>query len=364
MTNNKNFSPDYELPNLIDDTVQSLRFFPSQDINYLASGGWDSKLRLFEINYSIQGNSGINDIAKFTSNQITICQHKSPILSLSWKGNSGAIFTGCADGSVNYVDFQKNILTKIGEHQYGCREVIHLFNNNLLVSGGWDGILKLWDLRANEGPITSYQFFNKINTMSYSKNLLVIGLSENIISYFNLGKLQMTNFQPELIYNSHIKSQIKKVAALKGGDGYIEGNSEGKVAVKYIDCFNPQFDKDSMEIKTDKDYSFKCRREIKNNIAHAFNINDISVNPTYGSICIAEGDGRYSIFDIEQRQRLYEKKDIVDKTPLTACEYNLKGDILAYSQGYDWSKGAKFAHLYSRPRIFVHYLQKSHRKKN
>ena len=42
---------DHLVPVLIDDTVQTLKFFPSKDINYLASGGWDSKLRLFEINY-------------------------------------------------------------------------------------------------------------------------------------------------------------------------------------------------------------------------------------------------------------------------------------------------------------------------
>ena len=76
----------------------------------------------------------------------------------------------------------------------------------------------------------------------------------------------MSKFEPELIYNSHIKSQIKKVAALKEGDGYIEGSSIGRVAVKSIDFTNPKMDNESYEIKNEKDFSFKCHREIKDNI--------------------------------------------------------------------------------------------------
>ena len=42
-----NSNDDYLIPVSIDDTVQCLKFFPSKEINYLVSGGWDSKLRLF-----------------------------------------------------------------------------------------------------------------------------------------------------------------------------------------------------------------------------------------------------------------------------------------------------------------------------
>ena len=361
--NNNKDQPDYQIPILIDDTVQCMRFFPSKNINYFASGGWDSKLRIFEVKYDITGPSGNNNIVNIISNQINLCQHSSPILTLSWFGQQGALFSGCFDGSINYIDCQKNILTKIGDHKYGCREVIFLDKFNLLLSGGYDGILKLWDIRDNKGPITSFQFNNKVYTMSYAKNLLIVGLSENILSYFNLGNLQRSKFQPELIYNSHIKDQIKKVAALKDGDGYAEGNSTGRIAVKYIDFNNPKFDYEINELKTERDFSFRCYRELKDNVVYSYHVNDIAVNPEYGTICTAEGDGHYRIWDLDKRARVYDRKNFIDRTPLTACEYNLKGDLLAYASGYDWSKGAQVAHLYSRPKIFLHYLQPAQRKK-
>ena len=55
-------SDDHRIPILIDDTIQCLRFYPSKDLDYLASGGWDSKLRLFEIKYNI-----INSMINFDS---------------------------------------------------------------------------------------------------------------------------------------------------------------------------------------------------------------------------------------------------------------------------------------------------------
>ena len=360
--NNNRTSQDHQVPIVIDDTVECLRFFPSKDINCLASGGWDGKLRIINIKYDIQNSSRDTNKVNIISNQTNIYQHISPILSLSWQGNSGSLFTGCADGSINYIDCQKNILTKIGEHKYGCREVIHLDNFNLLISGGWDGLLKLWDLRSSKGQITSFQFDNKIYTMSNSKNLLVVGLSEDLISYFNLNNLQRSKFGPELIYNSNIKSQIKKVTALKDGDGYIEGNSSGRIGVKYIDFYNPKFDYQTNQIKHQKDFTFKTQRELKDNIVNAYCINDISVNPVYGSICVALGNGEYSIYDLEKRNRIYDVNNFEDKSPLTACCYNMNGDLLAYASGYDWSKGAQVANSYSRPKIFIHYLKKGHRK--
>ena len=79
--------------------------------------------------------------------------------------------------------FKKKYFNKIGEHQYGCREVLCINYLNALITGGWDYILKLWDLNTNN-LIKTYQFNNKIYSMSYAKNLLVIALSENVMDYF------------------------------------------------------------------------------------------------------------------------------------------------------------------------------------
>ena len=359
---------DHLVPVLIDDTVQTLKFFPSKDINYLASGGWDSKLRLFEINYQTSIQNSTSDYVQIFSKQINECKHQSPILSISWKGTTGALFTGCADGSINYVDCQKNIFNKIGEHQYGCKEVLYINNLNALITGGWDGLLKLWDLNTNN-LVKTYQFYNKIYSMSYAKNLLVIALSENVMAYFNLDKIKSQNiFEPELIYSSHIKSQIKKILVLNEGSCYLEGSAEGRIAVKYINLYNkPSYIGDgNYGIQSTNDFAFKCHREIKDfgmeKVVQAFPINDMSVNPVYGTVATAGGNGNFTIWDIGKKSKVYDRENTEDKSPITAIEYNANGNLLAYSTGYDWSKGAQFAHLYPRPKIFIHYIQPNQRK--
>jgi mRNA export factor len=363
--NNSYNNEDYLIPVLIEDTVQCLKFFPSKDINYLASGGWDSKLRLFGINYQIVGQNSNKDVVKITAEPKDTCKHQSPILSLAWQGTTGSLFTGCIDGSINYVDCQKNIFTKLGQHNGGCKEVLFVDNYNILLTGGYDGALKIWDLKSKD-PVISYQFYNKIYSMGYSRNLLVVALSENVMAYFNLDNLQKNIFEPELIYSSHIKSQIKKVVVMNDGNGYLEGSVEGRIAVKYLNFYTkPTLVGDgNYGIESKNDFAFKCHREVRSreNLVQAYPINDMCVNPVYGSVVSVGGNGKYYIWDITEKSKINERENCQDKTPLTATDINKSGILLAYASGYDWSRGAQFAHLYTRPKIFIHYLQKEHRK--
>ena len=100
----------------------------------------------------------------------------------------------------------------------------------------------------------------------------------------------------------------------------------------------------------------------RENLVQAYPINDMCVNPVYGSVVSVGGNGKYYIWDITEKSKINERENTTDKTPLTATDINKSGILLAYASGYDWSKGAQFAHLYTRPKIFIHYLQKEHRK--
>ena len=100
-------SKDYIIPDQIEDTIQCMKFIPTQNANYLATGGWDNKLRIFNINYNVINTGSASEDAQISSNLEYGFQHNSPIFSLSWEGNTGRIFTGCADGSVNVLDMAK-----------------------------------------------------------------------------------------------------------------------------------------------------------------------------------------------------------------------------------------------------------------
>ena len=366
MSNNK----DYFIPDQIEDTIQCMKFIPTQNVNYLATGGWDNKLRVFNINYNVINQNLGNEDAQMSSNLEYGYQQNSPILSLSWEGNTGRIFTGCADGSINVLDMGKKNSTTIGNHKFACKEVIYHQNYNILLTGGWDGIINIFDLRSS-GPILSYQFENKVYSMSCVKDLLVVGLSELKIGYFNLAQLQNRIFEPVLIFNSHLKYQTRKVCVFPDGKGFAEGSIEGRVAIKNIRDLNnlPSINQESGTImgkdeQGKDDFAFRCHRNNKVNPVQVYAVNDIAFNPVYGTFCTVGSDGVYSIWDKLNRSRLFERLECPDKTPLTCCDYNSSGNLLAFAAGYDWSKGAEGAKEYSQgAKIGIHYLIPQHRKK-
>ena len=366
MSNNN----DYYIPVQIEDTIQCLKFIPVPNSNYLATGGWDCKLRVFNINYNIINQNLPQEDAQINSNFEFGHQHNSQIFSLSWEGNTGRIFTGCADGSVNYLDMQKNSLTTLGKHKYPCKEVIYHQNYNILLTGGYDGQVKIFDLRsANE--VCSYQFENKVYTMSCEKDLLVVGLSELKMAYFNLAKLQNKIFKPEVIFTSHLKYQTRKVAVFPDGKGFAEGSIEGRVAIKNIRDLNnpPPINNDNGTImgkdeQGKEDFAFRCHRNTKVTPTLVYAVNDIAFNPVYGTFCTVGSDGVYSIWDKLKRSRLHERTENLDNIPITACDFNSSGTLLSYSSGYDWSKGAEAAKDYNSNcnKIGVHYLPLKQRK--
>ena len=119
-----------------------------------------------------------NEEAQFTSRLEFGFQENSPIFSLTWEGNTGRIFTGCSDGTVNVIDMARKSQTTIGNHENVYKEVIYHQNYNILLKGGWDGVVNIFDLKS-PGPVLSYSFENKIYTMSCAKDLLVVGIERN-----------------------------------------------------------------------------------------------------------------------------------------------------------------------------------------
>ena len=360
---------EYFIKQELDDTIQCLKFIPIRNSNYLASGGWDGKLRVFNINYIILNQNLPEETTQISDNFIFGHQYSSSILSLSWEGSTGRIFTGCVDGTVNYLDMQKNTLTKIGQHNNPCKEVIYHSNYNILLSGGYDGAIKIFDIR-NKSEISSYQFDSKIYTMSNEKDLFVVGLSNKKTAYFNLAKFQQGIFQPELIFNSHLKYQTRKVAVFPDGKGFAEGSIEGRVAIKNIVDINtppPIYPENGSTMGQAEngisDYVFRCHRS-RDYPPLVYSINDIVFNKVYGTFCTVGSDGKYCIWDKYRKIRLHERDVNLDNVPLTCCDYNSDGNLLAFSIGYDWSMGAQAAKKYNsyNNKIGIYYLPMKKRK--
>lgn len=339
---NNAVNTDYYLPETIEDTISSIKFHPNNQSNILSTCGWDSKVRLWTI---------MNQGAQIKSNANTIFQLDNPLLSLCWQGDTPSLFTSSTDGTITHIDITKGQKSLLGKHDSGCKEVVFIPRFGILISGGWDGKVNIWDLRLNI-PVMSYGYSHKVYTMSASNDLLVIGLSERAVSYFNLGKLQQKQFQSEALFESHLKHQTKKVCCFPNGDGYAIGGIDGRLAIKNVNLNLPPKIQDG-GMTSENDFAYKCHRVTTVTPNEVYPVNDIAFNQRYGTFATVGGDGSYVMWDKDSKTRLAFGQ-LQNKCPITACEYSFNGDLFAYAAGYDWEKGIGGDGEFI-PKIGIHY---------
>lgn len=358
-----NQTQDYYIPDQIDDTIQSIKFSRiNQSNNFLASGGWDSTLRLWEIKYSISGANP--HAAQITSKLLYNSTLSEPILSLCWQQETFNLFSGLSDGNIILNDLNKSSSTTLGKHDLGVKELCWVSNLNLLVSGSWDGKISLWDLKS-PNPVATFETEKKVFTMSCVYPLLIAGLSDRIICYFNLNKIQEIGFKPEVIFESHLKYQTRSLSVFPEANGYVISSIEGRVAIKNLDLNNfPKINQETKQLNSQNDFAFKCHR-IGEQVTEAFPVNSISFNPAYGTFCTGGGEGTWLIWDKDNKSRLKSGGFPIEnhmRIPITSLDYSMNGDLLGYAGGYDWSKGIS-GEKSSPNRLGIHYCPDSEKMK-
>ena len=344
---------DYFIPEAPDDSVSMMRFYPSPQNNLLATGGWDCKVRLWEIQYQqMIGSSNCKDNARSSLTYGEMLEN--PILSIAWQGTNPAILAGCADGSIYLLDVQKKTKNLLGRHDAGCKDMIYNPQLNILISGGWDNYLKVWDFRSNN-PVITRQESGRIFSMSNVNNLLVVAMNDRNISYYNLTKLQQSGqLIPDVQCKSQLKYQTRRVCCFTEGDGYAIGSIEGRCAIKYVNLGEaPQINKETGATTTKEDFTFKCHKTDAS-MPEVFPVNDIAFNPRHGTFGTVGGDGIYAIWDKQSRSKL-RFASLTSKSPITACDYSSNGDLFAYAAGYDWAKGSSGDGQF-KPRIGIRVL--------
>ena len=319
---------------------------------------WDIKYQLSNSGHSTSfyygGNNNYQSKANFSSQLIGGQQFPEPILNVCWKGNSTNLFVSDVTGGIYNYDIQSNSINKLGAHSLGCKEIIYYENNglNLLISGGWDGMLNFWDLRQ-PNPAFSINMNYKIYSMSMSFPLLVVGMDKQKIAYFNLNMLG-NNFNKIAEFDSHLKHQTRVISTFPDACGYIIGSIEGRVAVKHVNLNKmPNIDKQTNLMHSDGDFAFRCHRSGNNN-SNVYAVNTIAFNKVYHTFATGGGDGTFHLWDKSSKNKLkigYHE----DKSPITCLAYSEDGNLLAYSSGNDWSKGV-FDNTQKPNRIGIHYL--------
>lgn len=334
-------SKDVQVTNPPEDSISDMCFSPASD--HLAVASWDKKVRIYEIDAN--GNSQGKAYFEFEGPALNCAWSKVSAASLLYLSTTyrwvdadnhtqdGSKVFGCgADKTARMLDLgagqtQPGQATQVAVHDQPirCCETITVNGNPMLVTGGWDKMVKYWDLRS-PNPAGQVECKDRVYSMDVRNDMLVIGTAERWIHVVNINN-------PGSFYKvmqSPLKWQTRVVSIFSPEpNGFAIGSIEGRCAIQYVE------DKDQTG-----NFSFKCHRAnatSDRNVSNVFAVNAISFHPQHGTFSTAGSDGTFHFWDKDAKHRLKGYPEVGGT--ISATDFSRGGNIFAYAVSYDWSKG-------------------------
>ncbi|KXL41404.1 hypothetical protein M433DRAFT_150423 [Acidomyces richmondensis BFW] len=301
-----------------DDSISDLCFSPQSD--HLAVASWDKKVRIYEID----GNGNSQGKALF--------EHDGPVLSCCWSRDGSKVFGAGADKAARMLDLgaghtQPNQAQQVAVHDQPIRscESILVNGNQMLVTGGWDKLIKYWDLRSDK-PAAQVECKERVYTMDSQNDMLVVGTADRWIQIVDVK--QPTQFYK--VIQSPLKWQTRVISIfMPETNGFAIGSIEGRCAIQYVE-----------EKDQSNNFSFKCHRQPSTSdrtVSNVYAVNAISFHPQHGTFSTAGSDGTFHFWDKDAKHRLKGYPEVGGT--ISATSFNRTGNIFAYAVSYDWSKG-------------------------
>ena len=195
----------------------------------------------------------------------------------------------------------------------------------MLLTGGWDATMKVWDHRASQPMAGSTDLPDKAYTMSVSPTgKVVVGMAGRHVHVYDPRNLGQALHERE----SSCKAQTRCIRANNEDTGYVLSTVEGRVAVEY-------FGEDAATQA--KKYAFKCHRGKIDGREVIYPVTALAFHPTFGTFATGGCDGIVNVWDGVAKKRVAQ----FDKYPssVAALSFNHDGTLLAVASSYMWEKG-------------------------
>lgn len=266
-------------------------------------------------------------------------ENNSPVLDSCFSPDGTTVFSVGADKAVRMWQLGQtppnNVPQQIGAHDQPIKSVAFLPSTNMIVSGGWDNMLKFWDARQ-PNPVGSLQMPDKVYDLDVRDSLMVVACAGRHIITYNVQGQPQEHERKE----SPLKFQSRCVAAFPDATGYAVGSIEGRVGIQYV-----------TKVPGKESFAFKCHRDQ----SKVFPVNNICFHKQFGTFATVGGDGIINFWDKDNKQRL-KGFPAIHRT-ITCANFSAQGNLFAYASSYDWHKGSSGYAPGTPNEIWVHSVQ-------
>ena len=331
--------PRFNVDGAPDDTISCLRFSPGNcPITVLGCTSWDGTVRAWQVN-----NNGNN----IQTSPLGLTNGNAPQLSLS-VGADGKVAHGGVCRKVMLWDLQSGASQQVGSHDLAVSSVQYCTDNvpqPLVMSGSWDGTVKIWDSRQPTGnPIKTENFGMPVFDIDAqgSAPLATICLGRKVVVY-NLSNLSIVK---DHNVSSIIKFGNRCIRNCPDQTAFVVGSHEGRLG--HHDIKGPNATTTSALPAV----VFKAH-----NIEHSstkftmFQTNFCAyLKPMRGRVpdwllVSGGGDGFMRIWRPSSKSRVAEVDPVMsianptEALPISAGDVSADMSMVAVGHSYDWAMG-------------------------
>uniref|UniRef100_A0A914QHJ0 Translation initiation factor beta propellor-like domain-containing protein n=1 Tax=Panagrolaimus davidi TaxID=227884 RepID=A0A914QHJ0_9BILA len=286
--------------------------------------------------------------------------HTKPVLAFTFMGGADFIVSGDTDGNVKLYNVEAGRDNSMGKHEKGVRCLEYSPTMRWAVSGSWDKLMKLWDVRTTgrdnsmgkhekgvrcleysptmrwavsgswdklmklwdvrtSMPVHATEVEDKVYALSTVDYRAVIGTSDRRVLIYDLRNLR----GPLQNRESPLKYQTRSIKCFPDGHAFVMSSIEGRVAVEYFDL-NPDIQKNK--------YAFKCHRQKVDDSEFIYPVNAIAFHPQFNSFATGGSDGLVNVWDPQNRKRLCQLRKF--NTSVVSLDFSSDGQYVALATTY------------------------------
>eukprot|EP00993_Chasmostoma_nieuportense_P001384 NODE_2270_length_1228_cov_32.694823_g2158_i0.p1 GENE.NODE_2270_length_1228_cov_32.694823_g2158_i0~~NODE_2270_length_1228_cov_32.694823_g2158_i0.p1 ORF type:complete len:366 (-),score=91.27 NODE_2270_length_1228_cov_32.694823_g2158_i0:69-1166(-) len=337
------FNPngDYEIQQgAPTNCISSISWSPKGCAKHLlVSTSWDKSVKVWDIQ-----KSPPQPVVQVNALKGPEHSHDLPVLCSAIARDCRVFSAGC-DKMVKCWELaaQGKAPYQVAAHDQPIKSVAYSEEAGLLITGGWDSLVKFWDLRQPQ-PAGQLQLPGPMVDMDCSTFPMATFMAPREVVVYDLqNKQELKRIAPHYTMKEHLRC-IANFPDLQN-PCFVAGSIEGRACIMYVN--------DSKDPKDTNNFSFKCHRE--NNSLDIYAVHSVSINPVFGTFSTTGGNGNYSFWDKDAKQRL--KQFTNADHPIPCGKFDSEGTLFGYAVSYDWSKGAEGFNPQRGHHLLIHSVE-------